>query len=262
MLSARIDLNCDMGEGMTTDGDIFPFISSANIACGYHAGDTDTMRRTIGLALQHGVAVGAHPSYPDRTHFGRQDILESGEGKRDGLLRLNELPDLLLDQLDQLQSICRAMGTTLHHVKPHGALYNRAAKDPVVSALICRTILQFDPSLLLYGLSGSETGKEAARLGLSFVAEAFADRGYQADGSLIPRTQPGALIEDPGIAVAQVLQIVRQGHVGAVPVHAETICIHGDGVDAVRFAQAIREGLMGSGIQVAAPATGYPAEGS
>ncbi len=255
--AVSIDLNCDMGEGMMTDGEIIPFISSANIACGYHAGDADTMRRTIGLALQYGVAVGAHPSYPDRPNFGRVDILESAEGKKDGLLRLTELTDLLIDQLDQLQNICRELGTTLRHVKPHGALYNRAAKDPVVSALICKAIVQFNPSLLLYGLSGSVMEKEAARQGLSFIREAFADRSYQADGSLTPRGQAGALIEDPEVAAAQVLQMIREGRVGTTAVSAETICIHGDGTHAVEFARKIHMALLQNGFDVHPPLIGW-----
>ena len=144
-----IDLNCDMGEGMDTDAGLFPFISSANIACGAHAGDDDTMRRTVMLASQHGVAIGAHPSYPDRERFGRVDIL----GKD---LSPGELPGILRQQLQRLQDICQAAGVRLRHVKPHGALYNRAARDAEVATMIAQVVLAFDPSLLLYGLSGSE----------------------------------------------------------------------------------------------------------
>jgi UPF0271 protein len=247
---ARIDLNCDMGEGMDTDTAIFPFISSANIACGAHAGDADTMRRTVELALRHGVAIGAHPSYPDRDGFGRVDIL----GKP---LRPEDLPVLLHEQLHRLQSICREFGVRLRHVKPHGALYNRAAKDASVAALLTRAILNFDPLLLLYGLSGSEMRTQAGRDGLRFVSEVFADRSYRSDGSLVPRSEPGALIEEPDNAVAQVLKMVGQGVVdttgGEVAIAAETVCLHGDGSHAVTFAQLIHGALKAEGVRVVSP---------
>jgi 5-oxoprolinase (ATP-hydrolysing) subunit A len=251
----RVDLNCDMGEGMDTDAEIFPFISSANIACGGHAGDAGTMRRTVGLALQHGVAVGAHPSYPDRAGFGRTDMLESSPGKGDRPLRLDDLADMLTDQLEQLQKITQEMGGRLHHVKPHGALYNRAAKDAVVSEIICQTIKSFDPSLLLYGLSGSEMRRQAGALGIGFVSEVFADRTYQRDGSLTPRTEPHALIHDDEMMIRQVLMMVREGKVcaadgGDVSIAADTICLHGDGARAVLFAARIRAELEWHGIAV------------
>jgi len=236
-----IDLNCDMGEGMETDAAIFPYISSANISCGYHAGDADTMRRTVELALRHHVAIGAHPSYPDRANFGRTDMLGKG-------IALEEICGLIVDQLIILQAICDEFGTLLHHVKPHGALYNRAARDAEVSALICRAVREFDPSLKLYGLSGSVMGTEALRHGLVFVNEVFADRTYQADGSLTPRSEPGALIGDAEQAVEQVMQMVEEGRVvtpdgSEVTIVAETICLHGDGSHAVAFAKRIYESL-------------------
>ena len=243
----HIDLNCDMGEGMPSDADIFPFISSANIACGAHAGDDGTMRLTVERALRHGVAIGAHPSYRDRERFGRVDLLG-------GVLRPEELPDLLTGQLGRLQKICQESGARLHHVKPHGALYNRAAKDPAVSALIARTVAGFDPSLLLYGLSGSEMEKQAAACGLSFVSEVFADRRYQADGSLVPRSESHALIEDPDEATAQVLKMVCEGRVKVggteIPLRADTICIHGDGSHAAEFARMIHDLLLENGIVI------------
>ena len=249
----RIDLNCDMGEGMDTDAAIFPFISSANIACGAHAGDADTMRRTVEQALRHGVAIGAHPSYPDRAGFGRVDIL----GKP---LRPEDLPVLLYEQLHRLQSICREFGVRLRHVKPHGALYNRAAKDAAVAALVTRAVLDFDPSLLLYGLSGSEMGTQAVRDGLRFVSEVFADRGYRSDGSLVPRSEPGALIGSPDLAVAQVLKMVREGLVstpgGDVAIAAETVCLHGDGDHAVEFVRSIQMALRAEGVRVVSPVIG------
>jgi UPF0271 protein len=236
-----VDLNCDMGEGMETDASIFPFISSANIACGYHAGDADMMRRTVELALKHQVAIGAHPSYPDRDHFGRIDVL----GRT---LSLEELPGIIVDQLIILQAICDEFGVILHHVKPHGALYNRAAKDAVVSGLICRAIREFDPALLLYGLSGSRLKDEAGHYGLSFVSEVFADRTYQEDGSLTPRTEPNALIEDPEVAIAQVVKMIH-----TPSFQAETICLHGDSSHAAEFARRIHERLSEKKIGIRAP---------
>jgi 5-oxoprolinase (ATP-hydrolysing) subunit A len=249
MLSGpTVDLNCDMGEGMTTDEAIYPFISSANIACGGHAGNADTMRRAVDAALRDGVAIGAHPSYPDRAGFGRTELPH---------LLLNELPEIIAAQLQELKAVCREFGTALHHVKPHGALYNRAARDPMVGEIICRVIAGFDPSLLLYGLSGSGLERQARGCGLAFVSEVFADRTYQADGSLTPRTKPNALIEDPGQAVAQVLRMLRQGIVetgdGPVPIIAATVCLHGDGSHAVEFAGAIHAALRREGVRIVAP---------
>ena len=252
-----IDLNCDMGEGMATDAAIFPFISSANIACGGHAGDADTMRRTVELALQHGVAIGAHPSYPDRVSFGRVDILGVS-------LQPADLAGLLFEQLHRLQSVCREFGVRLRHVKPHGALYNRAAVDVAVSTLVARAVADLDDSLLLYGLSGSLLCSVAETVGLRFVSEVFADRTYRPDGTLTPRSEAGALITDGGLAVEQVMRMVREGVVLAdglaagsglvpVPIRAETVCLHGDGAHAVEFAQLIYGTLTVQGIRIAAP---------
>jgi 5-oxoprolinase (ATP-hydrolysing) subunit A len=244
----RVDLNCDMGEGMDTDEDILPFVSSVNIACGYHAGNADTMKRTIELALEYQAAIGAHPSYPDLANFGRKDILGT-------TLRMEDLPAILVDQLGLLQTICEKFGTSLHHVKPHGALYNRAAKDAGVSSLICGVIREFDPALLLYGLSGSEMKDQADLFGLKFISEVFADRTYREDGSLTPRTEPGALIEDPALAMTQVLKMVREGKVTTtggreIPLSAGTVCIHGDGSHAVEFARMIYTALTENGIAI------------
>ena len=245
-----MDLNCDMGEGMETDAAIFPFISSANIACGAHAGDIDTMRRTVELAIRHGVAIGAHPSYPDRAGFGRVDILGTGLG-------FSALEDSLFEQLRILDEVCKGLGVHLRHVKPHGALYNRAAKDAEVATLIARVVADFDASLLLYGLSGSGMGPAAGAAGLKFVSEVFADRSYRPDGSLTLRSEPGALIEDGASAIAQVLKMLRSGAVmtvsGEVPIRAETICLHGDGPHAVEFAQLIHGAFHAEGVTIAAP---------
>jgi 5-oxoprolinase (ATP-hydrolysing) subunit A len=247
-----IDLNCDMGEGIGNDEAIMPYISSANIACGYHAGDESTMRRTVELAIQYRVAIGAHPSYPDREHFGRVDILG------DPGVRIADLAQILTDQLIVLQKICGEYGVGLHHVKPHGALYNRAAKDPAVSAILCETIRQFDPTLLLYGSSGSVMQTEAERCGLRFVHEVFADRGYREDGSLVPRNETHALIEEPAAAVRQVLTMIRDGRVATgngvtISLAAGTVCIHGDGAHALVLVRAIHEALKEGAIDIRAP---------
>jgi 5-oxoprolinase (ATP-hydrolysing) subunit A len=255
-----IDLNCDLGEGMENDEAIMPLISSANIACGYHAGDAAIMERTVALALLHGVAVGAHPSYPDRAHFGRIDLLEGASPMRAGAatLAFSDLSRILTDQLGKLKEISERQGALLHHVKLHGALYNRAARDRQVSAIICGTIRQFDPSLLIYGLSGSVMQAEAERCGLRFIHEVFGDRTYRENGTLTRRTEPGALIEDPELAVRQVLALVREGRVvttggTAIPLAAGTVCIHGDGHHAPAFARAIHEAFVKNDILINAP---------
>lgn len=255
-----IDLNCDMGEGMDSDAAVFPFISSANIACGGHAGDDDTMRRTVEWAIQQGVAIGAHPSYPDRANFGRVDILGAG-------VELSQLSDVVSGQLYRLQSLCREFGVRLRHVKPHGALYNRAAKDAVVSGVLCRVVMDFEPSLLLYGLSGSEMKRQAETIGLRFVSEVFADRTYRPDGSLTPRTEPHALIDNPEQTVQQVLKMVTAGRVdvytrdgvsaGEVALEAQTVCLHGDGEHAAEFARMIHAALVQEGIGIRAPFAGF-----
>ncbi|HEV3414078.1 MAG TPA: 5-oxoprolinase subunit PxpA [Puia sp.] len=253
-----VDLNCDMGEGMPTDSAVYPFISSTNIACGGHAGDADTMRRSIELALQYGVAIGAHPSYPDKADFGRTDILESQPGRSDRPFLFSALASALTEQIITLRSICHEMGARLRHVKPHGALYNRAAKDLAVSTVICEAVASVDPALIIYGFSGSRTREAAANAGLRFVNEVFADRTYQPDGSLTPRTEPNALIHDPSSMLEQVLMMVQGHHVRSsaqtlIPITAETICLHGDGDHAVKFATILHGELERNGIKVAVP---------
>lgn len=243
-----VDLNCDMGEGFSSDGQLMPCISSANIACGYHAGDTDTMKRTVELCLEYNVAIGAHPSYPDRDNFGRTDMLYNG-------LQPEDLPAILAEQINLMMAVCKTAGAKLHHVKPHGALYNRAAKDIIVSRLICDTICEIDASLIFYGLSGSVMETTAAQSGLAFRSEVFADRTYQRDGSLRPRTLPDALITDNDKCIQQVLQMVRNKTVTTIdgdeiPMRAETICIHGDGAHAVEFAKLIFDELKKNGIHI------------
>lgn len=234
-----IDLNCDMGEGMPTDAEIMPYISSANIACGYHAGDKTTMEQTVSLALQHKVAIGAHPGFDDKKNFGRTE---------------QQLPDaamydLVTTQIHRLEEVCRSLGTTLQHVKPHGALYNMAARDQHLSGIIAQAIRDTNPALCLFGLANSWLIKAAAGIGLKTASEVFADRTYQEDGSLTPRSQPNALIENEADALAQVVQMVTKQEVRTlsgkiVPLRAETICLHGDGAHAVAFAKAVHETLQ------------------
>ena len=247
-----------MGEGMPTDDAIFPLISSANIACGGHAGDADTMRRSVEQAIRYGVAIGAHPSFPDRAGFGRVDILETAAGKADRAFPFSALIPEMTEQIGRLQSICRDLGARLRHVKPHGALYNRAARDLVVGSAIAGAIRSIDPTLILFGLSGSPMQAMAAEAGLHFVSEVFADRSYRSDGSLTPRSEPNALLQDPATMLYQVLTMVRRGRVRAtdgalVRLKAETICLHGDGSHAVRFATLIRAELDRNGIAVTVP---------
>lgn len=234
----RIDINCDMGEGFETDEEIMPFISSANIACGAHAGDIATIKKTIALAIKHNVAIGAHPSYPDREGFGRREMK----------LPLEEIFELVIEQISLIKQIAEDMGATLHHVKPHGALYNAAAKDPLLSQTITKAIKFVDEKILVYGLPNSWSEKAALGCGLTFYKEFFSDRTYTDDGSLTPRTEKNALVNSVDAALNQVLQVITEGTVKTVsgkiiPLTADTICIHGDGLHAVEFVKTIREGL-------------------
>lgn len=245
-----VDLNCDMGESfgawtMGRDAELMDHVSSVNIACGFHAGDASTMRKTVELALEKGVAVGAHPSYPDLQGFGRRAMALSPE----------EVFDIVLYQVAALKGICEASGGRLHHVKPHGALYNQAAKESVLAGVIAKAVRKIDPSLILYGLSGSLSITEGDAIGLNTASEVFADRTYTADGSLTPRGYSEALIHDADTAAAQVMQMVRDQTVTAtngstVQLKAETICIHGDGENALEFARKIRQKLKENSITV------------
>ncbi|MFG6464674.1 5-oxoprolinase subunit PxpA [Roseateles sp. DXS20W] len=241
----HVDLNADLGEGAPDDADLLALVSSANIACGWHAGDARLMQRTVAAALDRGVAIGAHPSYPDREHFGRREMALSPDDVRADVTY----------QIGALAALVRAQGGALHHVKPHGALYNQAARDPALADAIAAAVLDVDPSLALYGLAGSELLRAAERAGLRAVAEVFADRGYRADGSLVPRGQPGALVDDVDEAVARTLRMVRDGSVQAVTgetvrLRADTLCLHGDGPHALAFARAIHAALTAAGVQL------------
>lgn len=240
-----IDLNCDMGEGMPHDATLMPFISSANIACGFHAGDRYIMRTTVELCLKHSVAVGAHPGFPDKKNFGRTPMQ----------LSQHELYDLITNQLQDLSSICKEMNATLHHVKPHGALYTMAARDQEMSMTIAQAVYDFNHKLVYYGLSGSCMISEAKKIGLQAAQEVFADRTYQQDGSLTSRDSEGALIEDEKAAINQMLMMVKEGKVETIdktliPIQAETICIHGDGKLAEQFAKSIHQQLKKEGITI------------
>jgi 5-oxoprolinase (ATP-hydrolysing) subunit A len=232
------DLNCDMGEGIGNDEVLMPFITAANIACGYHAGDENTMRHTLLLARQYGVAAGAHPSFPDRENFGRTNMACTPQ----------QVYDWVTEQIKTLQQLAADYNIKLHHVKPHGALYNKAAKEEELAKAIAQAVKDTDQNLVLYGLSGSHLISEAKSLGLQTASEVFADRTYQDDGSLTPRSQPNAMIEEEATAVQQVLQMVQQQTVITVsgkqiPIVAETVCLHGDGKHAVTFAKAVHEAL-------------------
>lgn len=238
-----------MGEGMVTDADIMPYISSANIACGYHAGDDDTMKRTIDLCLQHNVAIGAHPGFKDKENFGRLNQQLADQ----------ELHDLINEQLYILQNFCKQAGANLHHVKPHGALYNMAAKNQHMSSILAKAVSEMNANLFYYGLSNSFMITEAKDIGLKTVNEVFADRTYQLDGSLTPRSEKNALIEDTDAALAQVMQMIQVNTVKTIEgkeisLQPQTICLHGDGTHAVTFAKVIHQTLKNNSIDIQAPA--------
>lgn len=247
-----IDLNCDMGESfgawqMGNDAEIMNYVSSVNIACGFHAGDASTMRETVQLAIKKGVAVGAHPSFPDLQGFGRRTMS----------LSYQEIFDIVLYQVSALKGICESFGTKLNHVKPHGALYNLAAKDEKTAQAIAGAVKKIDGNLILYGLAGSCSIFLAENIGLKTASEVFADRTYQTDGSLTPRNQPNALIDSTEKSISQVLQMVLDNKVMAtnreqIPIKAETVCIHGDGIHAVEFARNINQSLNNNGIKILA----------
>jgi 5-oxoprolinase (ATP-hydrolysing) subunit A len=227
-----------MGEGIGNDEAIMPYIHSANIACGFHAGDPQTMWQTIESAIKHNVSIGAHVSFLDRKNFGRSEMSVPPE----------DIYELVEQQLILLNEIADSFDISMHHVKPHGALYNMSAKDPVIAKVIASAIKDYDSKLILFGLSGSHSITEAKNIGLKTASEVFADRSYQDDGSLTPRSQPNALISTTEAAVKQVLQMIKEGTVASVsgkkiPIVAETICIHGDGPHAVAFAKAIHTAI-------------------
>ncbi|MET0232119.1 MAG: 5-oxoprolinase subunit PxpA [Rhodanobacteraceae bacterium] len=254
-MTKTIDLNCDMGESfgawtMGQDDAVLAYVSSASIACGFHAGDPATMRRTVAAALAHRVAIGAHPSLPDLAGFGRREMRVTPD----------ETYAMTLYQIGALAAIARAAGSKLHHVKPHGALYNMAARERGLADAIANAVRDFDDALILVGLADSELPRAGEAAGLAVAHEAFADRRYEADGSLMARGKPGAVVDDVDAAVAQAVRIATRGEVegpnGALRVRADTICVHGDRADAATFAHRLREALDIAGIAVAKPGQG------
>ncbi len=249
----KIDLNCDMGESfgawkMGADAGVMPYISSANVACGFHAGDPATIRKTVRLAVDCGVAVGAHPSLPDLMGFGRRTMRISPQ----------DMYDLVVYQAGAVEAFARAAGAKLHHVKCHGALYNMAATDEALSEAMVRAVRDLGSEVILYVLANSKNHQIARQSGVRVAGEVFADRGYSDDGTLAPRDKPGGMIEDPQQSVAQVLGMIEGGYVTSlggkrVPVAADTLCLHGDQPGAVLFAQTLRKTFTERGISVAAP---------
>lgn len=246
-VGGEVDLNCDLGESIGNDGLIMPFISSANIACGYHAGDEKTIWQTIELAIKYKAAIGAHVSFLDKENFGRREMN----------LPLEEIYELTTQQLIILKEIADSFDIKIRHVKPHGALYNMSAKDPTLAKTIAAAIKDFDHNLILFGLSGSHSINEAKAIGLNTASEVFGDRTYQDDGTLTPRSQLNALIENTDKAIQQVLQMITTGTVTTasgkqIPIVAETVCIHGDGKHAVEFAKNIYQKLKQNNIGIKA----------
>lgn len=246
----RIDLNSDLGESfgpwpMGQDADLMASISSANVACGFHAGDPGAMRETIRLANTNGVAIGAHPGFPDLVGFGRREIKATPQ----------EVEDFVLYQVAALAGMAAAQGVRLQHVKAHGALYNMACRDRGLADAIARAVAAFDRRLILFGLPGSELLKAGRDAGLSVASETFADRAYEADGSLASRQKAGSVIHDPAIVVARAIKMVREREVVAtdgttIALEADTICLHGDTKGAADLARSVRQGLEGAGILI------------
>jgi UPF0271 protein len=249
----KIDLNCDMGESygawkMGADAEVMPYITSANIAAGFHAGDPATIRRTVALAVDKGVAIGAHPSLPDLMGFGRRAMKVSPQ----------DMYDLVIYQAGAVEAFARAAGAKLHHVKCHGALYNMAATDEGLSDAMVRAVKDLGSGVILYCLSQSKNFESAKKAGIPVAGEVFGDRGYSDDGTLAPRDRPGGMIENAELSVKQVLGMIEEGYVTSlngkrVPVAPDTLCLHGDQPGAVTFAKKLRETFKERGISVAAP---------
>jgi UPF0271 protein len=248
-----LDINCDMGESygawsIGNDSAVMPLITSANIACGFHGGDPATIRKTVALAVQAKVAVGAHPSLPDLVGFGRRTMQITAQ----------EMYDLVLYQAGAVAAFAHAAGVPLHHVKCHGALYNMAATDEGLSIAMVRAVKDLGGRVLLYALAGSKMVAAAQQLGLDVVQEVFADRAYEDNGTLRPRSLTGAMIEDETFAVARVIEMVQRGQVQSyagkpIAVSADTVCLHGDQPGALKFATTLRQACRQHGITVAAP---------
>ena len=247
-MKLSVDLNADLGEGSGHDAELFEVITSANIATGFHAGDSDTMHAAISDAMQHGVAIGAHPSFFDRENFGRKELNVSNE----------EVFDAVAYQLGIFQAIASAVGVRPNHVKPHGALYNMAVRNGNLAEAIARAIESVDPKLILFAPDNTELARAGEAHGLQVAPEIFADRNYLNDGWLVPRTRADALLHDPKEAAQRVLRMLREGKVRSVEgrdvdVRGETICVHGDTPGAVEFARELRTQLETEGVRVSAP---------
>ncbi len=247
-MKLSVDLNADLGEGSGHDAELFELISSANIATGFHAGDSDTMHAAISAAMQHGVAVGAHPSFFDRENFGRKELKVPNE----------EVFDAVAYQLGIFQAIASALGVRPNHVKPHGALYNMAVRDEKLADAIARGIESVDPKLILFAPDNTELARAGETHGVQIAREIFADRNYLNDGWLVPRTRPDALLRDPKEAAERVLRMLHEGKVRSVEgrdidVRGETICVHGDTPGAVEFARELRTQLEREGVGISAP---------
>ena len=247
-----IDLNCDMGESfgaytIGADEAVMTSITSANVACAYHGGDPGVMRRTVRLARDAGVAVGAHPGFPDLAGFGRREMRMAAQ----------DVEDMVLYQIGSLAAIAKSEGVRLSHVKPHGALYNMAVTDQALANAIARAVVAFDPALIFFALPGSQLARAANGLGLQVALEGFADRAYEPDGSLTPRSRAGAVIHDVDTAVSRALRMVAEGAVTAsdgsrLDMRVDTICTHGDTPGAQSLTRALRAGLERAGVRVAA----------
>ena len=242
----QIDLNADLGEGAPHDRELLAIVSSANISCGAHAGDADSIANAIALARAHGVHIGAHPSFPDRENFGRKTMH----------LPVPSLRNHLLYQLHALRGLVLAQGAQLTHIKPHGALYNQAATDTKLAEELALILQEFDPRLAVVGLAGSQLLRSVGQLGMRAIAEGFADRRYAADGTLVPRSQAHAIIHDPQQAVAQCLEMICEGKVTSIEgqridVQVDTLCLHGDTPEALVFAQSLTNALNEAGVRIA-----------
>ena len=245
-----IDLNCDLGESFGAytigmDAQVIPYVTSANVACGFHAGDAVVMERTVALCKASGAAVGAHPGLPDLQGFGRR-VMKISPAVAGAFVTY---------QVGALKAFCDAAGVPLHHVKPHGALYNMAGRDRELADAIARAVQSAAPGAVLLALSGSEMVRAAQAIGLPVASEVFADRGYRPDGSLVPRGTPGAMIEDEDEAIARVIRMVKEGKVRAcdgtdIAIRADSVCVHGDGPKALAFVRKISAALKASGVEL------------
>ncbi len=240
----KVDLNSDLGEGAAFDADIIPLITSANVACGFHAGDSDIMAATIRLCEENNVAFGAHPGYPDKENFGRTNMDVTPQ----------QVYNMTLCQLGSLAAMAKAQGTRLQHVKPHGAMYNMAAKNPELSMAIANAVKDFDDSIILLALSGSEMITAAKKTGIKYASEVFADRAYEADGTLRARKLEGSMITDENEAISRVIRMVKEGKVTAytgedVSLEAHSVCVHGDSPKALDFVKALNKAFKENDIQ-------------